>query len=384
MELRSMKDVREECDTYPGLLAKYLRHFPYYYPLSLLDGTGMEVPSQRKSMVSLSREAVCVAEWLERQGLRKGDRVLMVFLPSVDILVAFFGCMLCGVVPVPVPPPLRLDSDLPSFSAIAKAVGAKHCVSHTEYQKISTMLTAKTRFYSFFSTRKAPTWPEMAWLYVDFPLGPVRNREPSDDEIKSLQEKMDGYSAKVSPDDLAYLQLTSGSTGHPKAVMVAHRAGMYHALMCLGNPIHREPSDPPGSLTPSFPKVFRDQQAKLAVLSQRPHNPMTPENAFSTTVWVPYYHDFFFALLNTSLIFGSTLLIMSPLDFLKKPSAWVCAMDRYGVTDMAHTTDDQTQKRERFWELTCKLTLTHTERFTHTTPHNATLSHTRLQCTSTC
>ena len=122
-----MKEVREECGTYTALLSKYLRHFPYYYPFSFLDGTGTEVPSQRKSMVSLAREAVCVAEWLERQGVRRGDRVLMVFLPSVDILVTFFGCMLCGVVPVPAPPPLRLDSDLPTFSALAKAVGAKYC-----------------------------------------------------------------------------------------------------------------------------------------------------------------------------------------------------------------------------------------------------------------
>ena len=108
--------------------------------------------------------------------------------------------------------------------------------------------------------------------------------------------------------------------------------------MCLGNPIHRDLSDPPDVFTPAYQKVYKEHLAKLAIRSQQPHDPMTPENAFSAIVWVPYYHDFFFCLMSGSLIFGSTLLIMSPMDFLKKPSAWVCAMDRYGGIDTAHAT----------------------------------------------
>jgi acyl-CoA synthetase (AMP-forming)/AMP-acid ligase II len=52
--------------------------------------------------------------------LQKGDRVLLVFLPSLDFIVAFLGCLMAKVIPVPVfpPDPRKLKKDLYMFASI--------------------------------------------------------------------------------------------------------------------------------------------------------------------------------------------------------------------------------------------------------------------------
>ena len=40
-------------------------------------------------------------------GLKPGDRVLLVYLPSLDFIVAFLACLMAEIVPVPVFPPGR-------------------------------------------------------------------------------------------------------------------------------------------------------------------------------------------------------------------------------------------------------------------------------------
>ena len=46
-----------------------------------------------------------VAEWLDGQGLKKGDRAVLCFAPGLDYFVAFWACLCLGVVAVPVCPP---------------------------------------------------------------------------------------------------------------------------------------------------------------------------------------------------------------------------------------------------------------------------------------
>ncbi|MEV0251807.1 AMP-binding protein [Nocardia sp. NPDC050712] len=96
----------------------------------------------------------------------------------------------------------------------------------------------------------------------------------------------------LTEDSLAFLQYTSGSTSAPKGVMVTH-----------GNMLHC------GS-------VF----ARLA------------EPGARILSWLPQYHDLglFFGLLQP--VYGrNPIIMMSPLDFLRRPARWVEAMSRYRV-----------------------------------------------------
>ena len=82
--------------------------------------------------------------------IKKGDKIGLVFFPSTDVLIAFWGCLLLGAVPIALPPPLRLAADLPTFSAILDKVDAKVVLSHRSYQSVSSKLAIQLRLQVYF------------------------------------------------------------------------------------------------------------------------------------------------------------------------------------------------------------------------------------------
>ena len=105
---------------------------------------------------------------MKEQGIERGDRVIMVFFPSLDFLLALWACFLGGFVPVPMPPPVRL-TDLPNFNSIVSRCNAKFCLSHNSYYTFSTMQSISETFSSFIrTTRSQVRWPDtITWLYID-------------------------------------------------------------------------------------------------------------------------------------------------------------------------------------------------------------------------
>ena len=101
---------------------------------------------------------------------------------------------------------------------------------------------------------------------------------------------------RLGPASLAFLQYTSGSTGRPRGVMVRH-----------GNLLANE-----------------------QVIQQR-----TGHDSDRTVFagWLPLYHDM--GLIGNvlhSAYLGIPCYLMSPLDFVKRPVAWLEAISRYRVT----------------------------------------------------
>lgn len=95
---------------------------------------------------------------------------------------------------------------------------------------------------------------------------------------------------KVRAEDIAFLQYTSGSTGHPKGVMVS-QANIMHNVELIRRGI--------GGVT--------------RIVS-----------------WLPVYHDMgLIGKILYNLYCGGELTLMSPVDFIKKPVRWLRAMTTY-------------------------------------------------------
>jgi acyl-CoA synthetase (AMP-forming)/AMP-acid ligase II len=147
------------------------------------------------TFAELDRRALAVAARLAER-TRKGDRALLVFPAGLDFLVAYFGCLLAGVIAVPMMVPRRASSR-DSSDAIMADCGARMAMTGTDLAGARPDVIARFRDAG------------LEWFILD----------ASDDTTAAEQTSL------PAPDreDIAFLQYTSGSTSSPKGVVVTHR-----------------------------------------------------------------------------------------------------------------------------------------------------------------
>lgn len=192
-----------------------------------------------------------------------GDRALLLFPQCLDFIVAYFGCLYAQVIAVPVNPPRRARIQEATRAIVADCEPAAVLT-------IGAMGGLKSTMDSLCG--------DLPWLAVD--LLPDADFEP----------------VTVSPDSLAFLQYTSGSTSEPKGVMVSH-----------GNLVANQ-------------EMIR-------------HGFGHDEN--STVVgWAPFFHDQgLIGNVLQPLYVGATSILMSPAAFIRRPMLWLSVISGY----RAHT-----------------------------------------------
>jgi acyl-CoA synthetase (AMP-forming)/AMP-acid ligase II/acyl carrier protein len=252
-----------------ALLQSRATHQPHQVAFTFLqDG---ELEEVRLTYEELDRQARAIGALLQSQGAM-GERALLLYLPGLEYIAAFFGCLYAGVIAVPVYPPklTRLDRSLPRLQAIAN--NARPSVALTT-SSILAMLD--------FFLAQAPDFQMMRWLATD---------------TVALDTAVTWQEPKVDAETLAFLQYTSGSTSTPKGVMVSH-----------GNLLHNE-----SLISQAFGVLEREHVA---------------------VGWLPLYHDMgLIGNVIQSLYAGLPCILMSPLDFLQKPLLWLQAISRYRAT----------------------------------------------------
>jgi acyl-CoA synthetase (AMP-forming)/AMP-acid ligase II len=150
----------------------------------------------------IAAEAQRRAAHLALRGLCKGDRLALVIPDGDEFVLSFLGALFAGVVPVPIYPQLsfkQVESYHETVAHIAQASGAKMLLTTAATKPFVEPALERTT-----ALRAVVTIEELAgdgFDSIKSQAGPVR----------------------VSPDDLALLQFTSGSTSRPKGVMVTHR-----------------------------------------------------------------------------------------------------------------------------------------------------------------
>lgn len=200
---------------------------------------------------------------------RPGDRVLLLYPPSIDYIAAFFACICAGRVAVPAFPPgsARHLSRLRMILEDAEA--------HVALCSATTL--DRVRYYEQGSE---VNFDDLVWLVTDtLPAATGLWQPPA-----------------IALSDIAFLQYTSGSTGAPKGVMLAHENLL--ANIFYGKRAHHRPS-PAG----------------------------TPDIGVG---WLPPYHDFgLIAGIIGPVCAGAHSIHMPPFVFLMQPYLWLKALSKY-------------------------------------------------------
>ncbi|MFO0609025.1 MAG: fatty acyl-AMP ligase [Polyangiales bacterium] len=204
-------------------------------------------------------------------GLRKGDRVAMVVPGAEDFVLNFLGAVLGGLVPVPMYPPIALgkvESYVKNVEHIVSSSGAKVLLISKQVRPI---------------------------LGAGLDMGVVEKLALV--ENLDLAAPRDGTEPALSPDDLCFLQYTSGSTSAPKGVIVTH-----------------------GNLAANCYAIMVDG---LATDSDRDRG----------VSWLPLYHDMGLIGFVIAPMFANVPVSFLPtMEFVKRPSYWLEMLHKHKGT----------------------------------------------------
>ncbi len=181
----------------------------------------------------LHRQAEALAGWLQARGVKRGDRVLVYLQNCPQYIVAFYAVQRADAVVVPVNPMNRAEefghyiTDPRARVAITSAdlAGVVHAANEALPPDRRLCDVLVTRYADAMPDTIAPDLaPQPAlrdWLLAEHPLPPGATRWT--DALAAGQRPAP---PQATPDDLALLPYTSGTTGLPKGCEHTHRTLM--------------------------------------------------------------------------------------------------------------------------------------------------------------
>ncbi|HZP50206.1 fatty acyl-AMP ligase [Actinocrinis sp.] len=200
--------------------------------------------------------------------VRPGDRAALLLPQGLDYVAAFLGCLMARVVAVPLFPP-----DLPGHEDRIAAV-------LDDCEPACALVTAESA--------RATQGSAAAVLSAGLPL--VRVDDAA--RVSGTAAVWPG-TTEPDPEDVAYLQYTSGSTRTPAGVMITHRNVVANAL----------------------------QGVAAFDIGNGPT---------TAVAWLPLFHDMGLVLsIATPLVAGFPSVLMDPVAFLERPERWLRLLGQF-------------------------------------------------------
>src|SRR5215468_7569985 len=194
-----------------------------------------------------------------------GDRALLLFGPGLDFIIAYFGCLLAGVIAVPLMLPRR-NSSLDSSASILADCSPRFAMTNAHLSSARPAVIERFQGY------------KMEWVILDEGSG------------RSLDQNR--LLPTPGSDDIAFLQYTSGSTSDPKGVMVTHGNLIENLEM-----IRLTLDNTRQSTYASWVPLYHDMGLILNVLQ--------------------------------SLYVGAPCVLLAPVTFIQRPLQWLQAIHDY-------------------------------------------------------
>ncbi len=220
------------------------------------------------------------ASVLRAAGVVAGERVALVFSTTPEFFDGFFGALMIGAVPTPLYPPVRLGKMDQYDQRTAEMLAAAAARIVVAEPRVARLLGGVEALY------RAPLGMHT--------LESLRSLKKGQESAVVCVADVD-YSA--SPEDLALVQFSSGTTVAPKPVALSHRALLHQAAILAG------------------------------------HWPDTDEQEQAGVSWLPLYHDMgLIGCVLPALLRVANLWLIPPEVFLARPAIWLRTLSRTRAT----------------------------------------------------
>jgi len=263
---------------WPTNLREALRRAAVDFPdrgIAIFDGRGRQ--AERRSYSELYETACSSAARLASIGV-EADRPVLVALPtSWEWMEAWFGLLMLGALPV--------------ASSGAGAMAA----SEAQFEKVDKVMAKIGARFVIATEAFREQAIEQGFEFADAGAVTIERLRSTSPARAVAKPRSDG-------DDLAFLQLTSGSTGLPRAVMISHRAAIH-------NPI-----------------------ASVEAIGA-PRGAPADDWADAMVSWLPMYHDMgLIGCLMLPMLTGLDTWLLRPPTFLARPGLWLEHLGGHGTT----------------------------------------------------
>jgi len=219
----------------------------------------------------LRERAIASAQRLLGLGLQRGEHVAIIADTTPEFIILFFACRYAGLVPFAMPIPVNLGSHDIYVRQLRGMLGISN----------ASMAIANRDFISFLeeATRDVGT---VRWTGTPGQL----------DELPKSDQPLQ----KSRPDEVAYLQFTSGSTRAPQGVIITEKAVMSNLQGIVRDGLQVFPNDRCAS-------------------------------------WLPFYHDMgLIGLVLSPLVSQMSVDFLRTRDFAVRPIQWLRIISRNRCT----------------------------------------------------
>lgn len=213
---------------------------------------------------------------LNKYKIKPGSRILICFPPGINYIKAIWGCLISGIVPVPIypPNPKKFKNDIINLNLIIK-----NC-------EIKFILTEKTLKNAYFIYRiiNFRIFPKLKWICIN-----------------KMNNTKNTFLPQIESNSIAFIQYTSGSTSNPKGVVLTHQ-----------------------NVIENLKSIFNCKN----------ENEMIEKTKNSVLIsWLPPYHDMgLIGYLLFPVLMNSECNFCSPFSFIKNPKIWFQLITKYKGT----------------------------------------------------
>lgn len=264
--LEAVEANPDRAETLMEVLEWHVAHHPDRPHINFHDEEGETHVLTYQGLLEGSRK---LAAGLQQRDLRPGQPVAIMLPTGLEYFFSFMGTLMAGGIPVPIYPPARpsqIEDHLRRHANILDNAGTPVLITIPEAKIAARLLKMQVE-----ALREIATPQELA----------ATTESP--------------YPIERTGQDIAHLQYTSGSTGHPKGVVLTHD-NLLSNVRAMAQVVEADSTD-----------VF--------------------------VSWLPLYHDM--GLIGAwmgSMTYAMPLNLLSPLTFLARPETWLWNIHRHGGT----------------------------------------------------